>query len=98
MYPDGADLRQLTTDPGGASSELPAFSPNAKWLTYTHILASGASSIWKLDVSGADQSALTTGPKTSTQTGVPGTEAEARRTRCPRPLVWDTGAQLGQEA
>jgi Tol biopolymer transport system component len=62
MHPDGADLHQLTTDPEGASSELSAFSPDAKWLTYTHILASGASSIWKLRISGADQTALTAGP------------------------------------
>jgi Tol biopolymer transport system component len=61
MYPDGADLRQLTTDPAGASSEIPAFSPNGNWLTYTHILPSGASSIWKLKISGANQTALTAG-------------------------------------
>ena len=62
MQGDGSGLRELTTDPEGSSSELPAFSPSGEWLTYTHILASGASSIWKVKVSGADPTTLTTGP------------------------------------
>ena len=62
MQPNGADLRQITTDADGESSQLPAFSPDGHWLTYTHILASGDSSIWKVRVSGADATPLTTGP------------------------------------
>lgn len=62
MHPNGADPRQITTDADGSTSELPAFSPDGQWLTYTHILASGDSSIWKLRVSGTDATPLTTGP------------------------------------
>jgi Tol biopolymer transport system component len=63
MRSNGADLHQITTDADGSTSELPAFSPDGQWLTYTHILASGVSSIWKLRVSGADATPLTAGPE-----------------------------------
>jgi TolB protein len=62
MRADGHRLRQITADSDGASSEFPAFSPRGNRLTYLHILASGAQSIWRMRLNGQDQTPLTTGP------------------------------------
>ena len=61
--PFGVFVRQLTTDPDGGSSQLPAFSPDGRSLTFSKFDASfNDGDVWRLDLLTGLQTDLVTGP------------------------------------
>ncbi len=61
MRPDGKHQQQLTADDDGSSSALPAFSPDGKWITYSHFDTVGGANVWRMRLSGAGKIDLTPG-------------------------------------
>ena len=61
--PFGLFVRQLTTDPDGGSSQLPAFSPDGTSLTFSRFDAEfNDGDIWRLDLRTGIQTAVVSGP------------------------------------
>jgi Tol biopolymer transport system component len=61
--PRGRLVRQLTTDPGRSSSQLPAFSPDGRSLTFSRFDAAFADAdVWRLELDGGAETDLVTGP------------------------------------
>jgi Tol biopolymer transport system component len=61
--PFGVFVHQLTTDPDGGSSQLPAFSPDGRSLSFSKFDASFSDGdVWKLDLLTGLQTDLVTGP------------------------------------
>jgi TolB protein len=61
--PRGSHVRQLTTDPDGGSSQLPAFSPDGRSLTFSKFDAAFQDGdIWRLDLGSGVQTDLVAGP------------------------------------
>ena len=60
--PFGVFVRQLTTDPDGGNSQLPAFSPDGRSLTFSKFDASFSDGdVWRLDLLTGLQTDLVTG-------------------------------------
>jgi Tol biopolymer transport system component len=61
--PRGHFTRQLTTDPDGGSSQLPAFSPDGRSLTFSRFDAAFADGdVWRLDLNSGAQTDIVSGP------------------------------------
>ena len=56
-------MRQLTTDPDGGSSQLPAWSPDGRSLTFSKFDADfNDGDVLRLDLATGQQSPISTGP------------------------------------
>ncbi|MDX6492501.1 MAG: hypothetical protein QOH02_436, partial [Gaiellaceae bacterium] len=61
--PFGVFVHQLTTDPDGGSSQLPAFSPDGRSLTFSRFDAEfNDGDVWRLDLLTGIQTDLVAGP------------------------------------
>ena len=61
--PRGRHVRRLTSDPDGASAQLPAFSPDGRSLTFSRFDAAfDDADVWRLDLSSGAETDLVPGP------------------------------------
>ena len=61
--PRGRRVRRLTTDPGGSSAQLPAFSPDGRSLTFSRFDAAfDDADVWRLELDGGAETDLAPGP------------------------------------